>query len=242
LREYEVPVAPVDLRHRQNRMVETVCPAPVMVLFQGFSLAIADEVVWSYDLMELPPGWTHEGFSFDSSGAHTYIYNWHSGSARALTYWLESDEIKVPSGWDSLVIDISQHVTIQSLGSSGFGTVEHQARVNSIWYTVWRRYHSCYTGGTLDDSTAMYKESTLTNCLPASIIVSMAGSAAGDDWSVTVVDHKCHWASLKVVSNDNPRLRIQPVDAIVLAVRFWLQFRWIQCSSRSRPTPHSCGE
>lgn len=119
----------------------------------------ADEILWSYDLMELPQGWTHEGFTFDSSGASTYIYDWHFGSTRSITNWLQSSEIIIPSGCDSLVINVSQHAIIQIYADgSGHGTVELKAKVNSSWHTVWIRELSCYgTSDTLNDSTVIHE-------------------------------------------------------------------------------------
>jgi len=139
----------------------------VLIVITGFSEA--DFVFWFHDLTELPEYWTQNGFTFNSSGAYTHL--WDEGWPDSKSYnWLKSDYLMIPPDLDSLVIDVSQFVTLFESGDiSDYAKVTLYAEFNGCeTVELWTRY--------IDDSDP--QKGSLTDSLP--IHATMADLNAGD--------------------------------------------------------------
>jgi len=102
-----------------------------------FAIARADQVLWSYPLTELPPGWTvTEGvWSFEADGAHSDAYveafqiDWNV---------LFSDTLVLPPGTDSISISASQYsVTWETDATSTFSFNRMVLLINGVGGIYW---------------------------------------------------------------------------------------------------------
>lgn len=124
----------------------------------------ADDVLWSCDLTELPAMWTQSGFTFDSTGAGTYLHSFGLPPRlvlRSQSSWLETDFEVGSSEYDSLVIHVSQYTYIYRTSCSS-AYVLLELEVNGINTELWKRYIDTRTLGsvTLIDSIPIHEVMT----------------------------------------------------------------------------------
>jgi hypothetical protein len=131
------------------------------------------EILWTYSLSQLPPGWTHRDFQFYSL-ASTYLYVWESGPLAYGANYLQTDSEWEVSGWDSLVIDVSQSVEILNGGGSTHGYIQLLGVINGSPEVLWERSHS--VSGTFVDSTPIH--GSLSGFVPGDRVCFMFKASA----------------------------------------------------------------
>jgi len=133
----------------------------IVILFTAFTAA-SDEVIWSYDLTELPEGWDCQEFTFSEAGANTDLEgSFVPDSGQTITFpynaFLLSEILIVPPGLDSLVIDVSQYAYLAAYvwgdSQSTEGIASASVRLNmekNGWISTELWYRSAYTYSTPD--------------------------------------------------------------------------------------------
>lgn len=97
----------------------------------------ADQVLWSYPLDQLPPGWTVTGgeWTFESDGAHS-----HAEAAAFETQWNEllSEPLVLPPGTDSVGISAQQFsVTWETQAENTFSFTRMVLFINGASNIYW---------------------------------------------------------------------------------------------------------
>lgn len=116
----------------------------------------ADEILWSYDLTELPEMWTQANCTFSSSGARMYLSStgWPDYSSWA-EGWLLTDFVVGSSDFDSLVIHTSQFNSLYA--GTGTAHVILELQINGVPVNIWERSS---VGPTIIDSLPIHEVMT----------------------------------------------------------------------------------
>ncbi len=108
----------------------------------------ADEILWSYDLTELPYMWTWSHCSFSSLGALIHIMDvGYPEDGRSMSGFLQTEFVIGSSNFDSLVIHTSQH-TYLAAGNLGTASVALELQVNGVPVELWERNIYAVSGWT----------------------------------------------------------------------------------------------
>lgn len=99
----------------------------------------ADEILWSYDLTELPYMWTQSNCTFSSLGVLIHIseIGWPE-DGRSVSGFLQTEFVIGSSNFDSLVIHTSQLADLLAEGS-GNASVALELQVNGLPVELWER-------------------------------------------------------------------------------------------------------
>lgn len=126
----------------------------------------ADEILWSYDLTELPYMWTQYKCTFSSAGAQIYVLDiqWPEHDLISSGF-LQTDFVICSANYDSLVIHTSQFTELYAEGS-GNASVALELQLNSLQIELWERNIDSIGGVTYTD--------------PLPIHVAMTGFSSGD--------------------------------------------------------------
>ena len=149
----------------------------LLLLLQAVSFA--DQVLWEYDLTEVPPGWGYSAeWEFTSEGMSVFFDCYMGG------YMNESvltGLVMVPMGTDSLTMAIDQ-LYIAWLG--GYASVHASIYINvngQGWDSIW------YLAGQQIDSTAVFE--SITEVDPADILrFRFEGGGGGVEFSSFYLD------------------------------------------------------
>ncbi|MCK5117437.1 MAG: hypothetical protein KAR44_12625 [Candidatus Aegiribacteria sp.] len=116
----------------------------------------ADEILWSYDLTELPYMWTKANCTFSSSGARINILSlgWPK-YGRSADGWLLTEFVVGSSDFDSLVIHTSQYISLYAGSGTAYAVLELQ--INGVPVNLWERSSS---GPTFIDSLPIHEVMT----------------------------------------------------------------------------------
>ena len=110
----------------------------ILCLIGAAVVAYCDQTVWSYDLTQLPDGWSYTGgWQFDSTGSHVYIQIWSDITGTNSIY---TETLLIPEGTDSLTLFIPQFVSGGC--NDGFAIARVKVTLNggasqTVWEEVW---------------------------------------------------------------------------------------------------------
>ncbi len=177
------------------RVILTIC---TVYLFGFPLLSQGDEVIWSYDLTILPPGWLNDGFDFDSNGASLYKEGvWYPDSngsdilalSYSYSYYLRSEIITVPDGLDSLVLIVPQYLYLSASASgSANADITVNANVHGVNQSLrYREVHAYGSSDELTDTTTIHE--AITDLIPnMSVYFEFLGHHGGFNGTTLI-----HW-------------------------------------------------
>jgi len=112
------------------------CSVSILILISIVSLVQADQVLWEYDLTELPSGWTAEPkWTFSAAGMNCYFYYFDqmTGDNDVITTLLT-----VPEGTDSLTLSVQQQYSAMCWGSGIVSARLAYWTSQTDWVGIWQ--------------------------------------------------------------------------------------------------------
>ena len=172
-----------------------------LISLLGLSLmSYGDEVIWSYDLTILPPGWQTDKFEFVSNGARYYSnVDWYNCiNSTGFSDYLRTETVIIPDGLDSLVLIVPQYLHLiansQYWGSAHAKTTI-DAYVDYVKQCLWsQEVNSMGLWDELTDTTTIHEVVTGLNS-DQSVYFEFIGYQSGwEGW--TLIDWRLFNAQL----------------------------------------------